>query len=183
MTKTAASHVPDWGQATPRARSRGLFSFFRRANAGDLRAVGARPISENEHLRLWNITQGLAKELDMTPPALWIVDGAGANAFVRSGSKPALGFSEEMLESYTRTELEAVVAHGLARLARTGKHRVGEPAPSDDISAAAVTRYPPALAAALRKATPRADRGSLRWFVPESGAHPAEARAQEVLDL
>ncbi|MEA2459842.1 MAG: heat shock protein HtpX [Actinomycetota bacterium] len=183
MTKAATGRVPDCGQTSSRPRSRGLFSLLRPRNSRDLRAVGARPISKEEHLRLWNIAEGLATELGVAAPALWVVKDEGSNSFVSGGSNPVLGFTEEILGSYTRTELEAVVAHGLARLTRAGKGRVEESGAADDISAAAVTRYPPALAAALRKAAPRPDRGSIRWFVPDAAGRTAEARAQEVLDL
>jgi hypothetical protein len=184
MTKTTTGALPDWGQTVPPGRSRGLLAFFRRRQgAADLRAIDAIPLGEGEHLRLWNITEGLTTTVQIAPPQLFLVRSEDCNAFALGGAKPGLGFTTGMLDTYTRTELEAVVAHGVARLVRAGRGRVGEPEASDDISAAALTRYPPALASALRKSTPRPDGGAIGWFVPEGGGASAESRAQAVLDL
>jgi hypothetical protein len=46
----------------------------------------------------------------------------------------------------------------------------------DDVAAAAVTRYPPALASAIEKADPRGGKCGPLWFVPDKplGRTPAE---------
>jgi hypothetical protein len=55
---------------------------------------------------------------------------------------------------------------------------------ADDLQAAAVTRYPPALATAISRAVPRRGRGAAFWFVAEDGAHvPPAERATALVDL
>jgi hypothetical protein len=105
--------------------------------------------------------------------------------------------TRSLLDSYTRTELEAVVAHCLLRLARSSLRREGLAAAlgplarslcpvvgtPEDVRAVALTRYPPALAAAIRKATP-ARQGGLFYFVARPPWHEdPEARAAVLDDL
>jgi hypothetical protein len=130
-----------------------------------------------------NMVAGLAADLSIPVPAICLLEGGGPNAFVIGGRKPRLGVTTTLLDTYTRTELEAVIAHCLGRIVAGGRGAIGPIHLSDDIRAAALTRYPPALAAAFRKAAPQPDRGGARWFVPADGAPEAEERALEVLDL
>jgi hypothetical protein len=162
-----------------------------------LRAAAAEPLEAGAAPRLRNLAAGLAADLGVSVPSLWLVSGPGANALVSRAGGPALGVTRQLLETYTRTELEAVVAHCLVRLGASSLRRealaaalgpLGRPlcpvlgAPSD-AAAAAVTRYPPALATAILKASP-ARRNAPFYFVAAPPWHEdPEARAALVADL
>jgi hypothetical protein len=148
-----------------------------------LRSLGAEPIQPLAAPRLTNIVEGLASDLGITAPSLWRIHSDDRNALVVGGGKPAVAVTEGLHEASTRTELEAVIAHCLVRIARAKGGAIPPVSAADDVSAAAVTRYPPALAAAVTKATPRPEKGAERWFVPASGAASPDERAQELLDL
>jgi hypothetical protein len=148
--------------------------------------------------RLVRLAEGLSGDIGIRPPELWTYDGAPINAFItRRKGHPAVCVSSELVSGYGLTELEAVVAHCLVR------SKTGVPIPpwarwmpgwtkrvppcaarAYDIKTAALTRYPPALASALRKAGPRDGRDQGVWFVPRaSGECAAEARADALEDL
>lgn len=149
--------------------------------------------------RLQNIVTGLTGDLGIRAPEAYTVRGPGRNGLVFwYRGRPALGLTAEAVSGYARTELEAVVAHLLARLDRTsgGLDRTslrlgGILGPcaqgvtiAEDARAAAITRYPPALAKAIEKARPAAGRFSHLWFVGERPGHPSpEARAAALSDL
>ena len=147
-----------------------------------LRSLNARPL-END--RFSNIVEGLADRIGTGSPRLLEVDGAGPNAMVFGARRPAIAVTRELLDSFTRTEQEAVAAHCLLRirsgrlwlthlseiLGRTGSRfapRVGD---EDDIHVAALTRYPPALAAAISKAKPNEGVTAPFWFVAHGASH------------
>ena len=148
-----------------------------------LRQVGARPLDGTEAPRLVNLATGMAGDLGMAAPAVWVVEEGGPNALVGRSKTPVIAVTRALLESYTRTELEGVVAHCLLRLDPSLLRRatlaasLGEasgPLGSLDLEAidaraTAFTRYPPGLAAAVEKADPRSGRSSSFWFVPDSG--------------
>jgi hypothetical protein len=107
---------------------------------------------------------------------------------------PHLAVRQTLLDTYSLTELEAVVAHCLIRHAsgdakrRAATSYFGGTGASvgtaGDVRAAALTRYPPALASAIRKAEPCSGRGAAAWFVSDDPAHlPAEQRAAALDDL
>jgi hypothetical protein len=155
------------------------------------KAVAVRP---EEHPRLVNLATGLARDLDVDPPRLFLSTERGPNAFVVPG---AIVVTEDLLDTFTRTELEAVVAHCLVRLrdgglrwavATAATRGVPDAAPRVDrhvdARAAAVTRYPPALASAIRKAAPARGPAAPLWFVADSPSHiPADERVDQLLDL
>jgi hypothetical protein len=161
-----------------------------------LRALGAARIEPAAAPRLVNIVTGLARDLGMHPPGLWLVVGAGPNALVVRAPAACLCVTPALLESFTRTELEATVAHCLVRLQRSGLWRESAAAAfgagvagggivgaDDDVRAAAVTRYPPALAAAVSKAEP-VGRFEPFWFYAEGPWHePRSARLRALADL
>jgi hypothetical protein len=151
-----------------------------------------------EDARLLNLVKGLSGELGIETPAPFVVRGRGANALVfLQGGRTAIGFTEDALRTYARTELEGVVAHCLARLdpisgldrtALTLGGTFGSCSRGvdqrDDARAAAVTRYPPALAKAIERSTPAAGRHSYLWFVGEPPLHaPAEDRMRALAEL
>jgi hypothetical protein len=144
------------------------------------------------------MVEGLAEQTGIPAPEVWVIDDAEPNALVCFTKRPALAVTRGLVETYARTELEAVVAHCYVRLAETStplartmlalsyvSPAFGVPVGgADDIRAAAVTRYPPALASAITKAVPRRGRGAAFWFVAEAGAHvPPAERAAALLDL
>ncbi len=81
-----------------------------------LRSVGARALEGGREPRLANLATGLARDLDTEAPRLYLISSGGPNALVVRASGSALAMATPMLERYTRTELEAVVAHCLVRL-------------------------------------------------------------------
>lgn len=147
-----------------------------------LRQVGARPLDRAEAPRLVNLATGMAADLDLSAPAVWVVEEGGPNALVGRSKTPVIAVTRALLDSYTRTELEGVVAHCLLRLDPSLLRRatlaasLGEtsgPLGSLDLEAidaraTALTRYPSGLAAAVEKAEPRSGRSSSFWFVPDS---------------
>ena len=148
-----------------------------------LREVGARPLEVNEHPRAENIVAGLAERVASGPVRLWVYDAQGPNALTCRLDRPVIATARSLLESYTGTEIEAVIAHCLVRNRAAGRKgiRIGF---SDDVRAAALTRYPPALAAALRKAEPYEGRFAAFYMVAEGPTHrPVEERALALLDL
>lgn len=139
--------------------------------------------------RLHNLVAGLSADLGSAAPPTFIVNGDGINALVFAWrGAPALGVTEAAARDLARTELEAVVAHCLVRLARASAGRrelalggiFAACAPRVDelvdARAVAVTRYPPALAKAIEKATPATGRFAHLWFVGAGPQHAPVAR-------
>lgn len=161
-----------------------------------LRSLDARPAGEGD-ARLMNLVDGLAGDLHVRALKVWVIDSAGPNAFVTWARGPHLAVTAGLVTGYTRTELEAVVAHCLVRLATGDARRAaqavalgplaGKTVPEgtvQDLQTVSVTRYPPALASAIRKAEPEGGRFGLLWFVGSSESHvPQEDRASALLDL
>ena len=163
-----------------------------------LRRAGAMRLSEEDEPRLWNVVNGLASDMKITAPALYVVPGGGPNAMVCRARGDALAITRALLETYTRTELEAVLAHSLVRLSSVdldraslgvalgplGSRSIPVVGLQDDVVAVAVTRYPPALAAAIEKAEPRSGRQAPFWFVATGSSHrSASERAAALRDL
>jgi hypothetical protein len=148
--------------------------------------------------RLENIVQGLAHNTKLPAPEVWLIHDEAPNALVCFTRRPAIAVTSGLVDGYTRTDLEAVVAHCFVRLAATAtplartmlalstiSPAFGVPVGDvDDVRAAAVTRYPPALASAVTKASPRSGRGASFWFVADDAMHvPPVQRAAALLDL
>ncbi len=171
-----------------------------------LRSVGAQALEDGREPRFSNLAAGLARDLDAEPPRLWVIPSGGPNALVVRSSGSAVALTQSLLEVYTRTELEAVVAHCLVRLRdRRRMSRMGlavalgrparsfrSPTPSslepvgleDDLAAVSVTGYPPALASAISKAEPASGRFGSLWFVGGAPSQLApERRVAELADL
>lgn len=154
--------------------------------------AGAASANAADHTRFVNIAHGLSKDLGLPVPRLFVSAVPGANALVLPG---AIVVSGDLLTSYTRTELEAVVAHCLVRLRAGGLGwalagaavgRVAGPRVDRavDARAASVTRYPPGLAEAIRKASVASGRTRALWFVAGGPSHaPVEERVAELQDL
>lgn len=163
-----------------------------------LRAVGAHPGRPGELARLENLVQGLASDLGIPPPDLLVTDEPGPNAFVAKRSGHVVVVTADLARDFSRTELEAVLAHCLVRVASNqvaaaqvglamgplGAGLGGLTGGSDDVLTASVTRYPPALASAIERCRPRPGRFAPLWFVAEGPSHaPSEGRISALIDL
>ena len=163
-----------------------------------LRSIGARPPADGEAPRLTHLVSGLAADLGLSPPSVWLVDLPAPNALVCRAGGPALAVDARVPDLFTRTELEALVAHCLLRIDRPGLLRIavaaglgplaGPVAPHvgeyEDSRTAAVTRYPPALASAMAKCSPVSGRFAAMFFVAGGHSHaPRDARFEAVSDL
>jgi Peptidase family M48 len=161
-----------------------------------LRSVGATHVEPGCEPRLRNLVEGLAADTGYAVPDLWLIPDGEPNALVcgaRSG--PAVAVTRSLLDRYTRTELEAVLAHCIVRLPSIAQlsqavalgglgDRIARVGFSQDAAAAALTRYPPALAGAIFKAEPTADRFGVFWFVGSDRSHESQTRrAERLLDL
>ena len=148
-----------------------------------LKEAGARPVTDDEQHRFRNIADGIAERLALGQVDLFVVDDGGPNALCCKLDRPTISATKSLLENYTRTEIEAVVAHCLVRY-RTAGHRGVMVGFSDDVRAAALTRYPPALAAAVEKADPYRGRFAAFYLVADDPSHlPAADRITAILDL
>lgn len=164
-----------------------------------LRRLGAQPVPQDRGARLRNIAAGLAGDLGVEPPEIFLIPEGGPNAWMRAGgSGGVVGITASLLDTYTRTELEAVVAHCLTRIhapdfvysnlaARWSDLGAGL-APriglAHDARAVAVTRYPPGLASALEKADGKIRHYAPLWFVADAPSHrPVAERIAAVSDL
>ena len=163
-----------------------------------LRSLKARRIHPEDEPRLVNITTGIARDLGVAPPALFVIPEDAPNAMVCRAKGPAIGVTRGLLDTFTRTELEAVVAHCMVRLLSSdveraslalaqgplGTRSIPPVGFQDDVRAASVTRYPPALANAVEKAQPLPGRYAPFWFVADDPSHrPVEERAAAIRDL
>ncbi len=142
--------------------------------------VGAEVLDPSRYPRVTNVVEGLAQRIGTPPPELYLISEGPPNALTSTRHGGAIALTRSLLEEYSRTELEAVLAHCLVRL-RSGAiqrattriafgplgraliERVGI---ADDVAAAAATRYPPALVAAIEKAEPHGGRFAALWFLP-----------------
>lgn len=160
-----------------------------------LQDLGAQPAQAGS--RAINLATGLAADVGLPSVRIWIVPGEGANALAVWHRGPNIGVTSSLLATFTRTETEAAIAHCLVRLRderriptfATALRSLGISS-SDavmrytDVKAAAVTRYPPALASALEKSVPRRGKDSLLWMVADDvGQEPVTARAEALRDL
>lgn len=177
-----------------------LAAFWWVNNQGLLALRAAKAIrSDKEHEpRFWNIATGLAADMGTKPPHLYVIEEGGPNSMACIARGHALAVTKSLLETYTRTELEAVIAHGLVRLASgsieratlsvalgpLGTKSLPRVGGSDDVHASALTRFPPALASAIEKAEPRSGRFAAFWFVSDEGGHRDRAeRVAAIRDL
>ena len=175
-----------------------LHAWWRAQGRRALRAVAARRLEPGEEPRMRNLAEGIAAELGLAPPSLWLISAGGANALVCQERRPVVAVTRGLLERYSRTEQEAVIAHCLVRIASAdqlvaalgvvlgplGRRLARCLAAGHDFRAAAVTRYPPALASALEKAEPKGGGFEPFWFAPaDEGSCGSEARARALGDL
>jgi hypothetical protein len=161
-----------------------------------LRSCGARRLEPRRHPRLANVLSGIAAALGLEKVSAATAPGSEAQAWLCPvGGEAVLVCSEGLLESFTRTELEAVVASLLVRrrdhralrplmaaALGTLAPRLGAVSTADDVRTLSVTRYPPALSSALRRARQVQGRTAVFAFAPAGPPSPEE-RAAEIADL
>jgi hypothetical protein len=163
-----------------------------------LRRLNAAAVRPGAEARFENLVAGLAERMGVRKPRLFVYDGEGINGFACRARGPVIGVSRPALERLNRTELEALTAHCLVRshspalrlapLACQTKHfaRALGPlvGPEEDVRAAAVTRYPPALTNVLESATPYRGRYGPLFFAADHPSHaPVGERVAAVSDL
>lgn len=164
-----------------------------------LHRLGALPADPVRHARLLNIVEGLVAQTSAAAPRVMVIGSDMPNALVtRSGGRPVVAVTSSLLDGLVRTEIEAVVAHCLMRAGSDLTTRasvacafgplLASVAPAvgyeDDVRAAAVTRYPPALAKALAKLRPAPARFGPMWMVADDAAHrPDDERIEALSDL
>ncbi|MGH9055882.1 MAG: M48 family metalloprotease [Acidimicrobiales bacterium] len=131
--------------------------------------VKGRPADPVRDARLCNLVEGLTIGAGVRQPRLRVVDSAGLNALAAGSSKgrAMIAVTTGLLAELDRVELEAVLAEELVQIrhdetlpatvlaATLGIGRGLALRPDHDAEAdrgaVALTRYPPALAAALEK--------------------------------
>lgn len=174
----------------------GVVAYLAGAGGRWLRRLEARPAGDPE-ARIVNLCTGLASDLGMPPPAVWVIEDAAPNSFAVWHRGPNVGVTSGLIGTFARTEAEAAVTHRLIQLREEGATptylvalgTLGLPAGAGDPSrfdarTAAVTRYPPAVASALEKAVPAGGKDSPLWFVGRDvGPESIAARAEALRDL
>ncbi len=183
MTATATA---DWNADDARrggskisfgSRLSGLFAGGKAA----LRAAGAEPGGGPEIARAANLAQGVAKALGMPAPEIWTYAGPPNALGVRVG-RPVVALSTDLLRTFSRTEIEAVIAHLLVRIGHGDRSDVIGYA--DDVRTVALTRFPPALSSALEKASPHEGRFAHHYFAATGSSHrPIAERIDALNDL
>jgi heat shock protein HtpX len=83
-----------------------------------MRVLRAQPATERQQPRLYNLVDGLCLSAGVAPPDLYVISDDAPNAVVVavSPNKAAIAVTTGMLVECDRVELEAVVAHLVARL-------------------------------------------------------------------
>jgi hypothetical protein len=154
----------------------------------------AVPLAEGREARFEHMAAAVARDLGLDAPKLFVIEARPANGFsCGPRSAPCLAVSTGLLESYSRTELEAAVTQLLLRAknrswssrgaaAFGAYHRSPAEVRLDDIRTAAFTRYPPALISAIDRADGARGRYAGLWFVDASPGSK-ETRIKALQDL
>jgi len=79
---------------------------------------GAKPISRESHMELWNITENLAITAGLPMPKLYVIEDPAPNAFATGRDKEhsAVAVTTGLLAMLDRSELEGVIAHELSHI-------------------------------------------------------------------
>jgi Zn-dependent protease with chaperone function len=185
----ATTPVEDWNaiDAERGVRHPGWLTRFRLASKAQARAAlreaGAVALKDGDEPRFRNLADGLSAKLGLGPIDLFVYPDGGPNAITGRVERPFVCAARSLVSSYTRTEVEAVVAHCLVRHRQPprGWLPVGY---ADDVRAVALTRFPPALISALRKADPYRGRAAAFYLVAEGPTHrPVPERIGALVDL
>ncbi|HWC13060.1 MAG TPA: hypothetical protein VG929_00520 [Actinomycetota bacterium] len=189
MSGASVTPVHDWN-ASDAARTAPRAGFLSRLGLPPklsarkaLKEAAAHRLPAGERPRFRNLAEGLAARASSGPPDLWVIETGGPNALTCRLERPVVAVTRSLLDEYTRTEIEAVVAHCLVRSRVAGRKGVAV-GYDDDVRAVALTRFPPALVAALRKAEPYTGRYGAFYLVADGATHrPVADRVAALLDL
>jgi len=79
---------------------------------------GAKPISRESHMELWNVTENLAITAGLPMPKLYVIEDPAPNAFATGRDKEhsAVAVTTGLLAMLDRSELEGVIAHELSHI-------------------------------------------------------------------
>jgi hypothetical protein len=188
---------PGWGVAAFGALVLAAVGWVGAQDRLALRSAGATPLTADRHPRAHNLAKALAQQLGVPAPELFLLATARFNALAcRRRSRFVLALSAGLLESCTRTELEAAIVSliqraegdqmGLLRLAAAFGPFAGpwgERDPGADVRTAAVTRYPPAVSALLRKIDPEPGRYAPFYLAGARDSQTPAQRAAQVAEL
>ncbi|HEV3471907.1 MAG TPA: hypothetical protein VG408_01700 [Actinomycetota bacterium] len=146
-----------------------------------LRDAGAEPTQGAEVARAANLAQGVARDLGSPAPEVWTYSGPPNALGVRVG-RPVVALSTDLLATFARTEIEAVIAHLVVRMVRADRSDIIGYA--DDVRTVALTRFPPALASALEKTVPYEGRFAHHYFAAVAPSHrPLAERIAALQDI
>lgn len=83
-----------------------------------LMASGAKPLSKNKAPKIYKIVEGLAKDMKMPMPKLYITKASQANAFAtgRSPNHASVAVTKGLLDILSDKEIKAVLAHELGHV-------------------------------------------------------------------
>lgn len=172
-----------------------------------LSATGARPVSAQDEPRLHNVLEGLCLAAGIPKPGLYLIREESPNALATGTGQAdwSIAVTRGLLEALNRVELEGALAHEVSHLRdRSAAPRttaaafalvLGPLSPilaralrpiwsrceyRADAEATLLTRYPPGLAAALRKVAQHRSAGRRSkvatahlWLVSPTLAGPA----------
>lgn len=148
-----------------------------------LKEAGALAVAGSDAPRLHNLASGLGERMGIGAVDLFIIPEGAPNALTGRSDRPVIAVTRSMLDDFTRTELEAVVAHCLVRHREAGRRGVFV-GYSDDVRASALTRYPPALVSAIKKAHSYKGRYATFYLVADGPSHrPPSERIEALEDL
>jgi heat shock protein HtpX len=140
--------------------------------AGDSRVLagmGGRDADPKADARLCNLVEGLSISAGVRQPRLRVIDSPGLNAIAAgtTSARSVVGVTSGLLQELNRIELEAVLAEEIVQIRRNetlpgtvvaatfglgrGAAVLTDRDARADQAAVELTRYPPALAAALEK--------------------------------
>ena len=110
----------------------------RGAPALALAATGAGPVPEADEPRLHNLVEGLCVGIGLAPPELWLVDDPAANALAvaETVDDAHLVVTRGLLARLSLVEIEAVLAHELARIVAARPSSAPWPSPPSAASPA-----------------------------------------------
>src|SRR5690606_18144057 len=83
-----------------------------------LRMHKAQPVAPGDHLGLHALTAELARNANLPPPKVYLIDTPQPNAFAtgRNPANAAVAVTSGLIHSLTREELAGVIAHELAHI-------------------------------------------------------------------
>ncbi len=83
-----------------------------------LKMTGAKPVTREEHMELWNVVENLSITAGLPMPKVYIINDPAPNAFAtgRNPEHAVVAVTKGLLTTLERNELEGVVAHELSHI-------------------------------------------------------------------